>query len=264
MAATAAGITVRGLHKIFRHKGRVVEALQDIHLEIKPGQFLALVGSSGCGKTTLLRILLGLERDFEGEALLDGAPITGPGLDRGIVFQEHRLLPWLTLKENVAFGLRGVLDRAERELRIARVIHLVGLEGFENAYPGQLSGGMAQRTAIARALVNRPKVLLLDEPLGALDALTRLKLQRELDALLRAEGVTTVLVTHDIEEAVYFSDRVAVLSARPGRLKRSLAVHLPRPRDRNSREFLALKDELLEEFQLAEHPDPDSKIEYAI
>lgn len=260
MSLDLGGIAIRNLNKSFELEGRTLPVLQDINLSIQPGEFLALVGSSGCGKTTLLRILLGLEKGYHGSVFLDGVPIVGPSSERGIVFQEHRLLPWLTVAQNVGFGLRELKDAQEKRRRVGEALQLVGLEAFENAYPGQLSGGMAQRAAIARALVNKPRVLLLDEPLGALDALTRLRMQRELDVLVRKEKVTTVLVTHDIEEALYLADRVIVLSARPGRIKRELVVSLARPRDRDSREFLSLKEELLAEF----HLDEEEKLERAL
>ena len=260
MSLDLGGIAIRNLNKSFELEGRTLPVLQDINLSIQPGEFLALVGSSGCGKTTLLRILLGLEKGYHGSVFLDGVPIVGPSSERGIVFQEHRLLPWLTVAQNVGFGLRELKDAQEKRRRVGEALQLVGLEAFEKAYPGQLSGGMAQRAAIARALVNKPRVLLLDEPLGALDALTRLRMQRELDVLVRKEKVTTVLVTHDIEEALYLADRVIVLSARPGRIKRELVVSLARPRDRDSREFLSLKEELLAEF----HLDEEEKLERAL
>ncbi len=249
--AAIGGLSIRGLSKSHKLKGEALEVLQGIDLEIQPGEFVALVGASGCGKTTLLRILLGMERDFIGTVEQDGAAIAGPGLERGIVFQEHRLLPWLTVEQNVAFGLGGrVKDKQEVRARVRHYLDLVGLHGFDAAYPVQLSGGMAQRAAIARALINRPRVLLLDEPLGALDALTRLRMQKELEEIWRREKVTALLVTHDIEEAVYLADRVIVLSPRPGRIKREIPVPLSRPRDRDSSGFIDIKDQLLAEFQL--------------
>jgi len=250
-SAAIGGLSIRGLSKSHQLKGKALEVLQDIDLEIQPGEFVALVGASGCGKTTLLRILLGLERDFTGVVEQDGAAITGPSPERGIVFQEHRLLPWLTVEQNVAFGLGGrVKDKQEVRERVRQYLGLVGLNGFDAAYPAQLSGGMAQRAAIARALINRPRLLLLDEPLGALDALTRLHMQKELEEIWRREKVTALLVTHDIEEAIYLADRVIVLSPRPGRIKRQIRVPLGRPHDRDSSGFIAIKDELLAEFQL--------------
>jgi ABC-type nitrate/sulfonate/bicarbonate transport system ATPase subunit len=243
-------LTIQNLNKGFELEGRALKVLEDINLDIQSGEFVALVGASGCGKTTLLRILLGLENAFTGSVTQDGEPILGPSLERGIVFQEHRLLPWLTIEENVAFGLNHGMDPLEKKRRVRDHLKRVGLDGFELAYPGQLSGGMAQRAAIARALVNQPRVLLLDEPLGALDALTRLHMQKELEDIWRAEKVTTLLVTHDIEEAVYLADRVVVLSPRPGRIKREFRVPMSRPRDRDSSDFVAVKDALLAEFQL--------------
>ncbi len=244
-------LSIRGLGMVFPLRDKQVVALEDINLEIQPGEFVALVGASGCGKTTLLRILLGLERGHSGRVEQDGRPITGPSMERGVVFQEHRLLPWLSVEENVAFGLGGrIKDKQEVRRRVRHYLSLVGLDSFEQAYPKQLSGGMAQRAAIARALINQPQVLLLDEPLGALDALTRLHMQRELEGIWSRERVTAVLVTHDIEEAVYLADRIVVLSPRPGRIKREIKVPLSRPRDRDCHDFACIKDELLAEFQL--------------
>jgi ABC-type nitrate/sulfonate/bicarbonate transport system ATPase subunit len=237
--------------KSYRLNGRSLAVLQGIDLEALPGSFTSIVGASGCGKSTLLRLIVGLDADYEGEILLDGRPIRAPGLERGMVFQEHRLFPWLTVNQNVALGL-SALERSEKEKRttIAEHIRLVGLEGFERAYPYQLSGGMAQRAAIARALVSKPSILLLDEPLGALDALTRLHLQNELQRLWRAEGVTMILVTHDIEEAVFLGQQVVVMDSRPGRIRRRLRVELPYPRARAHPDFLRIKQDLLDEFHL--------------
>jgi len=244
------GIAIRNLNKSFELEGRTLPVLQDINLSIQPGEFLALVGSSGCGKTTLLRILLGLEKGYHGSVFLDGVPIVGPSSERGIVFQEHRLLPWLTVAQNVGFGLRELKDAQEKRRRVGEALQLVGLEAFENAYPGQLSGGMAQRAAIARALVNKPKILLLDEPLGALDAMTRMYMQNELEKIWLAEKITMVMVTHDVEEAIYLSDVVVLMSCRPGRVKKVIPIPLARPRHRDNPEFVSIKRELLEDFHL--------------
>jgi sulfonate transport system ATP-binding protein len=224
-------IELRAVGKSYPTPRGPLNVLSDIHLHIKAGEFVSVVGPSGCGKSTLLRLLIGLDPQFHGEIRVDGAPLSGPSLDRGIVFQDHRLFPWLTVEGNVALGLvNAPLSPAEKAAAIHAQIELVGLTGFEKAYPHQLSGGMAQRCAIARALVARPRVLLLDEPFGALDALTRERLQDELERLWQHERVTTVLVTHDVDEAVRLGDRVVVLQPRPGRLRRIVNVPLPHPR----------------------------------
>ncbi len=245
----AGTIDIQQLHKQYEVKGQALKVLQDINLSIKPGEFISIVGSSGCGKSTLLRLLIGLESGYSGRLLLDGKTISGTSLERGIVFQEHRLFPWLNVEENVALGLLNAPgSQAEKARSVKEHIELVGLKGFEKAYPYQLSGGMSQRVAIARALVNRPEVLLLDEPFGALDALTRTRLQQELQRIWQAEGITAILVTHDVEEAVYLGDRIVVMEPRPGRIKRIVDVPLKRPRDRVSADFVAVKDDVLGEF----------------
>lgn len=245
----AGTIAIRNLNKHYEVKGKPLKVLDNISLSIKPGEFISIVGSSGCGKSTLLRLLIGLEGGYEGQILLDGKPITGTSLDRGIVFQEHRLFPWLTVEQNVGLGLLNAPGtQAAKDKSVQEHIALVGLKGFEKAHPYQLSGGMSQRVAIARALVNRPEVLLLDEPFGALDALTRTRLQQELQRIWQAEGITAILVTHDVEEAVYLGDRVVVMQPRPGRIKRIVDVPLARARERASADFMAIKDDVLGEF----------------
>jgi ABC-type nitrate/sulfonate/bicarbonate transport system ATPase subunit len=247
-------LEIRNLSKSFVVDNNPLQILDNISITFPSGAFVSLVGSSGCGKTTLLRIMLGLETQYEGSALMDGKPIQGPGTDRGIVFQDHRLLPWLTVGENVAFGL-DKLSRKEKKLLVDEHLKLVGLNGFESAYPSQLSGGMAQRVAIARALANKPEILLLDEPLGALDALTRMYMQKELERLWQLEKITMIMVTHDIDEAIYLSDKVVIMSSRPGIIKKIIDVALPRPRDRASTDFMRIKAEILEEFHLGtEYP----------
>jgi ABC-type nitrate/sulfonate/bicarbonate transport system ATPase subunit len=222
---TQGTLAIRQLHKQYVVNGDVIQVLEDISLTVPPGEFVSLVGASGCGKSTLLRLVSGLEREYSGEILLDDRPITSPGLDRGIVFQEHRLLPWLTVERNIGLGLLNApVSRTEKADRVEEHVDLVGLRGFEQAYPYQLSGGMAQRVAIARALVNRPRLLLLDEPLGALDALTRARLQQELARIWRAEGITMILVTHDVEEAIRLGQRVVVMQSRPGRIRQVIDV----------------------------------------
>jgi sulfonate transport system ATP-binding protein len=247
--AHAGTLEISDLQKQYEVKGKPLKVLEDITLSVKPGEFVSIVGSSGCGKSTLLRLLIGLEGDYKGEIRLDGHKIVGTSLDRGIVFQEHRLFPWLTVEQNVSLGLLNAPgSQASKDKSVQEHISLVGLKGFEKAYPYQLSGGMSQRVAIARALVNRPEVLLLDEPFGALDALTRTHLQQELQRIWEAEGITAILVTHDVEEAIYLGDRVVVMQPRPGRIKRIVNVDLPRPRDRGSYAFAAIKNDVLSEF----------------
>jgi sulfonate transport system ATP-binding protein len=221
--------------------------LKDILLTINPGEFVCIVGGSGCGKTTLLRIIAGLETEYEGAVFLDGKQLIGPDLDRGVVFQEHRLLSWLTVHNNVGFGLAGLpLEQRSREIR--HYISLVGLDRFEYEYPHQLSGGMSQRVAIARALAGCPEVLLLDEPFASLDALTRMRMQQEILRIWEAERTTVVLVTHDIEEAVYLADRVVIMSPQPGTIRNILPVRLSRPRDRTDREFVRVRKSIHNEL----------------
>ncbi|HXU93001.1 MAG TPA: ABC transporter ATP-binding protein [Gallionella sp.] len=254
--AHAATLEINGLHKQYQVRGKPLPVLEDISLSVKPGEFVSIVGSSGCGKSTLLKLIIGLEDDYQGELLLDGNRIAGTSLDRGIVFQEHRLFPWLTVEQNIGIGLLNNTKLSEEEKRksVREHIELVGLQEFASAYPAQLSGGMSQRVAIARALVNRPEVLLLDEPFGALDAFTRTFLQQELEKIWEQEGITMILVTHDVEEAVYLSDRVVVMQPRPGRIKRIVDVPLPRERNRNSPAFAAIKEDILREFSDAPAP----------
>ncbi|SHH47612.1 ABC transporter ATP-binding protein [Pollutimonas bauzanensis] len=229
--------------------GGVLQVLDNIDLHVPAGQFISIVGASGCGKSTLLRLILGLDGEFEGRILLDGKPISGTGPERGIVFQDHRLFPWLTVEQNIGIGLRNApFNAAKKRDLIAGHVALVSLEGFEKSYPHQISGGMAQRVAIARGLVNRPRVLLLDEPFGALDALTRSRLQAELQRIWQKERITMLLVTHDVEEAVFLGDRVVVMQPHPGRIRRSVQVDLPRPRNRSDPRFIQLRDDVLSDF----------------
>jgi len=232
-------------HKAFSGSNGTLLALKDILLTINPGEFVCIVGGSGCGKTTLLRIIAGLETEFEGA--LDGKKLSGTGLDRGVVFQEHRLLSWLTVHDNVGFGLAG-RPPEQRSRDIRHYINLVGLDKFEYEYPHQLSGGMSQRVAVARALAGRPEVLLLDEPFASLDALTRMRMQQEILRIWEAEQTTVVLVTHDIEEAVYLADRVVIMSPQPGTIRKILPVRLTRPRDRTDREFVRVRRSVHDEL----------------
>ncbi|MCY1343221.1 Aliphatic sulfonates import ATP-binding protein SsuB [compost metagenome] len=245
----SAALQVRNLSKQYRIEDRQLPVLENIDLQVLPGEFVSIVGASGCGKSSLLRLIVGLESEYDGEILLDGAPISGTSLERGIVFQDHRLFPWKTVEQNVALALKNQrLGKKEKAELVAEHLALVNLTGFEQAYPHQLSGGMAQRAAIARALITKPKVLLLDEPFGALDALTRVHLQRELQRIWVQQRSTMIMVTHDVEEALYLGDRVVVMDARPGRIKHEVKVDLPHPRDRQSPLLHRLKDELLAEL----------------
>lgn len=241
-------ISVQHLRKTF-HENQKQEllVLDDINFEVKKGEFICIVGGSGCGKSTLLRTLVGVDSDYEGNVQIDGQSIEHPSKNRGLVFQEHRLFPWLTVEENVKFALDTGTNE-EKDKKTKHYIDLVGLSGFEKAYPKALSGGMAQRANIARALVNNPPILFLDEPFGALDAFTKIQLQNELLSIKSKEGSTMMLVTHDIEEAVYLADRIIVLSERPGRIKDIVNVDLPRPRNRNDYHFTEIRKKIYEYF----------------
>jgi NitT/TauT family transport system ATP-binding protein len=248
-------LVVENVGKVFpaQRGGQPTRALMPTSLDVGDNDFIAILGPSGCGKSTLLRIIGGLETASEGKIMLDGVRVSGPGADRGFVFQSYTLFPWLTVIENIAFGLRekGVAER--RRLELARDwADRVGLSGFVDHFPKQLSGGMQQRTAIARALANDPKILLLDEPFGALDNQTRALMQEMLLGIWEREQKTVLFVTHDIEEAIFVGSRVVVMSARPGRIKADIAVDLPHPRPytiKTSPEFVALKERLVEEIR---------------
>jgi sulfonate transport system ATP-binding protein len=252
-------LQVQAVSKSFASNDGGLLALQDINLDICPGEFTCIVGGSGCGKTTLLRIIAGLERNYSGTVMLGDKIVAGPGLDRGLVFQEHRLLPWLTVQENVGFGISD-LPIPERAERVRQYIDLVGLQGFEHSFPHQLSGGMAQRVAIARALASCPQLLLLDEPFGALDALTRIRMQQELLRIWVARSTTMILVTHDIDEAIYLADRIVIMSPRPGTIKRVVQVELPRPRDRTGFQLTELRKSIYREFFTNEEVPEDYEI----
>lgn len=240
------GIALSNIRKEFVNAdGEKVEALSDVTLDIAPGSFVSIIGPSGCGKSTMLRLISGLDAPDSGRVTLDGEPVREPGADRGFMFQEHNLFPWLNIYENVAFGLRARKIYEETKERVGEILELVGLAEFSNYYPHQLSGGMCQRASLARALVGRPKVLLLDEPLGALDAFTRMNMQDEIQRVWREHQMTMIMVTHDVDEAVYLSDTVAVMTARPGRIVKLINVELARPRDRSSTDFFSYSSEVL-------------------
>lgn len=238
--------------------GKKVDALKDIDLDIRAGEFISFIGPSGCGKTTLLRLIAGLDKPQAGTLTIDGDRITGVDPERGYVFQQGSLFPWLDIEKNIAYGLRARKQLKARRDKIGEYISMVGLDGFEKSYPHQISGGMAQRVAIARALINEPKALLLDEPMGALDSFTRSDLQDKLLELWKQNGITMILVTHDIDEAIYLSDRIVIMTPRPGKISRIIDVDLPRPRQRGSGAFLSMRREILELFELAQAvPQPE-------
>ncbi len=244
-------IQIRNLSKVFEQKPQRIEALRSVTLDIRRGEFLCVAGPTGCGKTTLLRIIAGLESPTQGEVLLDGRKITKPGADRGLVFQEFALFPWRTTSKNIEFGLEiKNLPLQKRWELVEHYVKLVGLQGFENALPRQLSSGMKQRVAIARALANDPKVALMDEPFGSLDAQTRNIMQKELLAIWKENKKTVVFVTHSVDEAVYLADRIVFLTARPGTIKKIVEVDLSRPRDRTSGKFYAVRRPILKELEI--------------
>jgi sulfonate transport system ATP-binding protein len=228
-------------------QGTRIEALNNIKLIVKQGEFITIIGPSGCGKSTLLKIIAGLDTDYEGKVLLEQKQVTQPGIDKGFIFQEHRLFPWLTVEKNIAADL-SLNDAAVRR-RVDELIELVKLNGFEKSYPRELSGGMSQRVAIARALLRNPKVLLLDEPFGALDAFTRSHLQEVALNIWQANRTTMVLVTHDIDEAVFLGTRVVVMNSRPGTIRKIIPIDLLYPRKKSSSSFQELRKIVMSEFE---------------
>ncbi len=241
-------IDIENLNKSFElENSNSLEVLNNISFSVEKGEFVCIVGGSGCGKSTLLRTIAGLDLEYQGKLLVKDNEITGPSKSRGLVFQEARLFPWMTVEQNVLFALdEGTKE--EKLKRVKKVLELVHLSDFANSYPKELSGGMAQRANIARALVDNPPVLLLDEPFGALDAFTKIQLQDELLSIQEEEGTTMIMVTHDIEEAVYLADKVIVLSERPGKIKEIVEVDLPRPRSRNDFYFVKKKKKIFDYF----------------
>lgn len=253
-AAEGSALRVEGVSKSFSALGSDATrtpALDRVSLSVGAGELISLVGPSGCGKSTLLRLIAGLDVPDAGQLRVGSEPITGPAAERGLVFQDPNLFPWLTVRRNIQAGLvaRGVLQAKRHE--VDEFMRLVGLEAFADAYPHHLSGGMAQRIALARALINHPQVLLLDEPLGALDAFTRMRMQDEVLLIWQARRPTVLLVTHDIDEAIYMSDRIVIMSPRPGRVEQIIDVELSRPRDRSSADFLGLRGRILELLHFA-------------
>jgi sulfonate transport system ATP-binding protein len=260
MGETQALLGLRGVTKRFPVGDGEIEALSRIDLAIAQGEFVCLIGASGCGKSTLLRIVAGFEDPTTGEVTVHGKAITGPGSDRGMVFQDYALFPWMTVQQNIGFGPRQRgLPRSEIKSIADEFAKLVGLERFADRYPSQLSGGMKQRVAIARVLANDANILLMDEPFGALDALTREQLQRELLQIWTRTRVTVIFVTHSVEEAVLLADRVLVMSAGPGRIENDIKIDLPRPRDVASPEFNAVRRDIAR--RLTSHLVPTRTLE---
>lgn len=240
-------LDIHALSKSFVVNGKPISVLDHIDLDVHDGELLVIVGHSGCGKSTLLKIIAGLEAPSGGRIELNGRSIDKPGTDRCMIFQEHRLFPWMSIESNVQFGLKG-RPKAERRRISDHLLDLVKLGEFKDAYPSQLSGGMSQRAAIARALATDPEILLLDEPFGALDALTKIELQDELLHIRRQQRSTMIMVTHDIEEAVYLADRIVVMSNRPGRIEEIIDVDLGEHRDRGGNAFAAYKRRVYDHF----------------
>ncbi|MDR1600349.1 MAG: ABC transporter ATP-binding protein [Oscillospiraceae bacterium] len=244
---SSASVQAIGLTKVFAREdmNATLQALDNVSLTIQPGEFVAIVGTSGCGKSTLLRIIAGLEIPTRGEVLCGGERVTGTNPKRGLVFQEHNLYPWLTVRGNIEFALKAAKKFKGSAARVRKLLEIAGLEEFANSYPHQLSGGMRQRAALIRALAIAPDVLLLDEPLGALDSFTRMNLQDEIISLWRGRGSTMILITHDVDEAIYLSQRVLIMSPRPGRITAELPVPISYPRNRSSSDFVQLRNEIL-------------------
>ena len=243
-------LTLNSVRKVFKKDDKETVAISDISLSIKKGELVSILGPSGCGKTTVLRMIAGLTEPTSGEVLVDGAKVTGPGSDRGMVFQDFALFPWRSVKKNIEFGLEiAGVPKAERDERVTKYIEIVGLTDFADARVHELSGGMKQRVGIARAIVNNPKVILMDEPFGALDAQTRNIMQAGLVKILEKTDQTIVFVTHSVDEAVFLSDRIVVLTKRPAVIKETIDIPWPRPRDRASVEFTALRKRILTELE---------------
>jgi NitT/TauT family transport system ATP-binding protein len=238
-------ISARDLEISFPGKRRTgpIHVLRSINLEVRRGEFVCIVGPSGCGKTTLLNVITGFIRQSSGEVLVQGSPVTGPDPKRIFVFQDNGVFPWLTVEQNIGFGLARRSRDEQREI-VHRYVQMVGLTGFEKAYPRELSGGMRQRVEIARALAANPQIIYMDEPFGALDFITRLKMRADLTRIWQEEKKTILFVTHDIEESVQLADRVVVMSQRPGTIRKQIEIDLPRPRDLDSPEYLEVRDEI--------------------
>jgi NitT/TauT family transport system ATP-binding protein len=238
-------ITIRDLGMTFPGKKGTepINVLRSINLQIMPGEFVCIVGPSGCGKTTLLNIITGFLKQSNGDVLVQGEPVKGPDPRRIFVFQDNGVFPWLTVEQNIGFGIARRSSQEQKEI-VRHYVQMVGLTGFEKAYPRELSGGMRQRVEIARALAPNPEIIYMDEPFGALDFITRLKMRADLTRIWQEEKKTVLFVTHDIEESVQLADRVVIMSARPGTIRKQIRIDLPRPRDLDSPEYLDVRDEI--------------------
>ena len=241
-------IEIDHVGKSFELKNDSVEVLKDINLTIHKGEFITIVGASGCGKSTLTRLIAGLDFATTGEIKIDGKNVLKPSVKTGIIFQEARLFPWLTVEKNIEFGLHDKISGQEKKEKVQELIQTIGLNGFEKALPKQLSGGMQQRVNIARALINEPDILLLDEPFGALDALTRINMQNEVLKIWEKNKTTMLLITHDIDEAIFLSDRIIILSDKPGVISKEISVPIAKPRDRSSIDFMNIRKAIYAEF----------------
>lgn len=241
-------LEVENLNKVFHINNEDVPVLENLNLNISKGEFISIVGPSGCGKSTLLKLIVSLEKRNSGTIRIDGTEINGVSEKCSMIFQEARLMPWLTVEKNIDFVIPKSVSQKERKKLVDHNIELVGLKNFKNALPSQLSGGMQQRVSIARGLVTNPELLLLDEPFGALDAFTRMNMQQELLNIWRKERNTMILVTHDIDEAIFLSTKIVIMSERPGKIKKLIPVNLPGQRDRSSEDFLLIRKKILEEF----------------
>ena len=248
--STQPKVSFSGVSKTFRSNDREIVVLRDIDLDVRDGEFVCILGPSGCGKSTLLNIVGGFVKPTGGSVTIDGETVDGPDPRRIFVFQERGVFPWLTVEGNIGFGLHR-LSPAERASRIAHYVKLVGLSGFEKSYPHELSGGMKQRLEVARALAVDPDVLYLDEPFGALDSITRLLMRSELLRIWQKERKTILFVTHDIDESIQLADRVVVMTARPGSIRKVVDIDIPHPRDLSSRRYIELRDGIFEEIGLA-------------
>ncbi len=241
-------LEIRDLHKDFYIKGQKIEVLSGVNLNVKKGELVAIVGASGCGKSTLLKLITTLETISSGEILLDGEPVSGPSPKCSMIFQEARLFPWLSVQQNIEFVIPDSVPKSEKKELVEYYTRLVGLSEFTDAVPNQLSGGMQQRVSIARALATRPQLLLLDEPFGALDAFTRMTMQQEVLRIWEQDHTTMIIVTHDIDEAIFLSNRVVIMGKNPGVVRKIVPVELPFPRGRTDQEFLEIRGEIMKEF----------------